>query len=273
MLGPHFEGSWITLYFSGLINKIQGNSDMALEQFQHSAVKSAHLRECKLLAYYEIGWCHLVNWNWSQASEIYTDLMTEARWSKAFYGYLAAISMGSGEGSQAACRALLNEVPSKIKNSVNVDLNSYCIRKSNLISKSKNLHYYCTIASLEILYIWQNLRLTEPQADSIIDLVNNRPTDLPPCLLSSSYLLVGLAWAKLQQLQRAEQALKISDTITQPDAHDNYISVSTAVELSRLYLELGQEGKSVEYAEKATSKYRGYDLENKLYNRVNNISY
>jgi len=243
----------------------------ALELFQAAAVKAAHLRECKLMAYYEIGWCQLIIWNWTQASEIFLDLMAEARWSKGFYGYLAAISMGASGGTVAGCRAILAELPGRIKKTVNIELESFCSRKSEMLASSKNLEYECKLATLEIIYVWKCLTLSEAQAEELILAVDNRPQQLSPSCLAVSYLLAGLSWKTLHNPHKAEQAFKISDTITQPDQRDNYVTVCVLSEMAELYHQLGQTENSLLMAERARTGYKGYHLENRLYNRVHNL--
>nr|CAD7395629.1 unnamed protein product [Timema poppensis] len=95
-----FGQSALFLFFKG-----RSNIDGALEAYQAAVVRSPQ-REIQLLCLHEVGWCHLIQLDWSKAYHCFLQLKIKSRWSKSFYTYLAAT-----EGfDQAFCRLLAFEL-------------------------------------------------------------------------------------------------------------------------------------------------------------------
>eukprot|EP00116_Pleurobrachia_bachei_P013398 sb/3473660/ len=147
--------------------------------------------------------------------------------------------MGASDRPEGS-KHLFKELPGLYKKTMNQELESYCIRKANCISTGSDLRYECHLAALEILYIWRYLTFTEQQAEFMVHTVENRPRDLTPASLASSYLFLGQAWLNLESISRAQQAFQVADNINQPNSRDNYICVATLCELTEIYLYTNQ---------------------------------
>ena len=65
-----------------------------------------------------------------------------------------SVSMGASGGSVAGCRALLSELPGRIKKTVNVELDTFCSAKVGFWFISKFL-FYCFYSVLKLLPLLQ----------------------------------------------------------------------------------------------------------------------
>eukprot|EP00116_Pleurobrachia_bachei_P019110 sb/3479372/ len=150
-MGDSVKDTWADHYFRGhMPAKLKGQCRPALDGFKMCAMKAAHLKQIKILSYYEIGLCHMINWNWGAASDIFLDMRNEAKWSKLLYTYLAAVCMGASDRPEGS-KHLFKELSGLARRTMNQELESYCIRKVRELVEGGKI---CALTGFSIIIIF-----------------------------------------------------------------------------------------------------------------------
>ena len=96
---------------------LQSNFTAALAAYERALLASEQ-REIRLLCLHEVGWSQLLLLRWEKAAQAFLRLKSDSRWSKIFYGYLSAGSLGNGfclciSGALKSCPATC-QVPNEL---------------------------------------------------------------------------------------------------------------------------------------------------------------
>lgn len=115
----------------------------------------------KILSTHEVGWCHLIQLDYSMAEDTFRSLKNSSRWSSSFYAYIETICSGSRDAlkdfsSLEETKNLLQHAPKGSQ------LDDYLARRYILFPSSaedlaaKSATFW-KLLIFELLYLWNAL--------------------------------------------------------------------------------------------------------------------
>ncbi|CAG0919064.1 unnamed protein product [Notodromas monacha] len=280
MLKKYPNGAFF-LFFSGRVELVSGNVELAMEEYQKSIDSQDELIQFHHFCFWELIWCNMFVGNWNEASKNAKRLLTESKWSRCFYAYCQAscISMKATVSAEdkEEIEELMRRVP-KYKQRIagkSVPIEKFCVRKAERFFAQGS---YLVLPAFELIFVWNGFAILSRRQDlleriysRILDtkkqiedekLVDNFKTD-NLCLCN---LLAGccLRWMGLPTLAEEyfEEALKCNVV------EDKYLLPYAAAELGYLYLSQGQNERAKKQLQFARSNFVDYSLESRLHFRV-----
>nr|CAD7260221.1 unnamed protein product [Timema shepardi] len=264
-----FGQSALFLFFKG-----RSNIDGALEAYQAAVVRSPQ-REIQLLCLHEVGWCHLIQLDWSKAYHCFLQLKIKSRWSKSFYTYLAAICTGaSGNLKQAS--QLINAIPnlSIAAQQRGAQLEIFIMRRTNRFPAEGFDQAFCRLLAFELLFLWNALpSCSVPHINTILE--DCQAQGIEP-MEGLRHLVMGAVQCCLNQYEEARASFRTciakrsdSDEATESSIGDHHITAFALYELGILLCkdpQTREEGKTLLL--QAQTNYKGYDFENRLNVRI-----
>nr|CAD7438282.1 unnamed protein product [Timema bartmani] len=266
-----FGQSALFLFFKGRVERLRSNIDGALEAYQAAVVRSPQ-REIQLLCLHEVGWCHLIQLDWSKAYHCFLQLKIRSRWSKSFYTYLAA--RASGNLKQAS--HLINGIPnlSIAAQQRGAQLEIFIMRRTNRFPSEGFDQAFCRLLAFELLFLWNALpSCSVPHINTIME--DCQAQGIEP-MEGLRHLVMGAVQCCLNQYEEARASFRTclakrsdSDQATESSIGDHHITAFALYELGILLCkdpQTREEGKTLLL--QAQTNYKGYDFENRLNVRI-----
>jgi hypothetical protein len=155
-----YPNSVIFLYFAGRTSRLARNLTLSTQSFLYAIETSKNewaevelLHMCK----YEMGFNHMMQNNWEEASLIFDQLYKEGYWSQAIFKYLTGACLDM-TGQRTEAILAFAEVPHLIKRNTNKSSTSaiehYTLRKVQLFQSSGYQDMDMTVCALEYLYLF-----------------------------------------------------------------------------------------------------------------------
>ncbi|KAJ3182594.1 hypothetical protein HDU85_002695 [Gaertneriomyces sp. JEL0708] len=149
-----YPSSFIFLFLAGRMHETTGDPAGALVQYQKVFDLNLDWRQLVHLCVWESGTCNGVLHDWKKASESYSTLYTESKWSKAIYRYLQAVYVYADDpvGNLSKATPMFAEVPGSLQKIAgkHIPLEKFVSRKSR---KFKLQGSRLLLPHLEILYV------------------------------------------------------------------------------------------------------------------------
>ncbi|XP_019761941.1 tetratricopeptide repeat protein 39C isoform X3 [Dendroctonus ponderosae] len=154
-----FGNSALFLFFAGRTSRLNSSIPSALDSFE-KAKQNANHREIKILCLHEIGWCHLIELDYSNARNTFVRLKHASRWSMSFYIYLAAICIGAVQ--DFANFSIFAELRKSSRTSRAGQLDDFLRRRvhccpKDLETAKSYTSFYFKLLVFEMLYLWNAL--------------------------------------------------------------------------------------------------------------------
>ncbi|CAG0912558.1 unnamed protein product [Notodromas monacha] len=140
----HTEGSG----FENVLS-VQGEVEWALSLYNR-VITSSKREDLSRLCSHDIGWCHLNRLRWTDASSPFLMLKRESQWSKSYYAYLSALTVGA-LGDDKRALELAQEVPTLMKK--RNPLEAFIMFRSKCIVKGRPTSMQIKVYVYEILYL------------------------------------------------------------------------------------------------------------------------
>ncbi|XP_026468600.1 tetratricopeptide repeat protein 39C-like isoform X3 [Ctenocephalides felis] len=103
-----FSEAALFLYFEGRVERLKCDLPAAVLAYERSA-RAAVQQEIQLLCLHEIGWCRLMQRDFSSAARCFEELRARSRWSRIFYTFLSALCRGAS-GNESDARGIKAEI-------------------------------------------------------------------------------------------------------------------------------------------------------------------
>lgn len=274
----------IFLFFSGRIEEIKGNIDIAIRRFEECCEAQQHWKQFHHMCYWELMWCFTYKCQWKMAY-FYADLLSkESSWSKATYVYMKAsyLSMfGEEEGRPFGEDEveLFKTVPSlKLKIAgKSLPTEKFAIRKSRRYFTQKPARL--PVPPLEMMYIWNGYAVIGKHHDlteRMLEVLNEAEAALhqapvtefladDQCLVK---LLKGLCLKYLGKVLEAEEYFSYIHLNEKKIKYDHYLIPNALLELALLYLEYDRKEEAAKLLEWAKQNYKNYSMESRTHFRI-----
>ncbi|KAF5280249.1 hypothetical protein FQA39_LY18072 [Lamprigera yunnana] len=270
-----YENSALFLFFKGRVHRLNSDICEALKAFQASVDNSTH-REVKILSLHEVGWCHLLQLDYSSAENAFATLKLCSRWSRSFYGYLSVICAGSCNSSKIwekmrEVRKLFNSSPKN--NQLDIFLMrrlSYCPSDVEDVQQ-KNSRFWALLV-YELLYLWNTL--PSCSYENIQHIINDCKKATIEPMTGLSLLIKGNCYCILNKYEDGVQCFRRCLELrknTPVNTHDAHISAFAAYELGQILIKekrTNVEGRSFLIQ---SSNFKDYDFEQRLNLRIHTL--
>lgn len=183
-----FPNSAIFLYFAGRTSRLARNLTLSTQSFVY-AIETSKKEWAEVevlhLCSYEMGFNHMMQNNWEEASKVFDLLFKERYWSQAIFRYLSGACLDM-MGQRTEAILAFAEVPYLLQKSTNSNastssIEKYVLRKVKLFQSSGYQDMDMTMCALEYLYLFnayefmdtdqleQNLELTDYALSRILE--------------------------------------------------------------------------------------------------------
>ncbi|XP_059088961.1 tetratricopeptide repeat protein 39C-like isoform X2 [Tigriopus californicus] len=263
---PEFANSALFLFFQGRVERLKANFSDALNSYEKALSVSAQ-REIQLLCLHEVGWSYLLLLQWEQSSRAFLQLKSDSRWSKSFYCYLSAVSLGAS-GDTEQCLELARETPKLARKAGNQQLERFLLRRATKMVQDQVDENYSRLLGYELLYLWNTLGACLKHSTMSIQL--DCENIYVPALEGVRQLILGSIYSNSGLVLEAKQSYgKAIKQGSEVDGGDIHAAAFAAYELGLLLCrtaETRSEGRH--YLEFARDNYRNYDFEHRLSVRI-----
>ncbi|KAJ8251814.1 hypothetical protein GJAV_G00225710 [Gymnothorax javanicus] len=274
----------IFLFFAGRAEEIKGNIDEAVALFEDGCRAQQAWKQFHHMCYWELMWCFTYKRIWKMAY-FYADLLSqESRWSKAMYLYMKAAYLSMLPREEARPFGddeveLFRQVPSfkqKIAGK-SPPTEKFAIRKARRYKAGDPVRL--PVPVLEMMYMWNGFtmirkrpELTKGMMETLMEAertlqdnpVNEYTVD-DHCVIQ---LLKGLCLKNQGQSEAAEDCFSKVYSSEKKIKFDHYLVPNALLELSLLYVDLGQREKAVKLLQKAKNNYKEYSMESRTQFRI-----
>ncbi|XP_035270311.1 tetratricopeptide repeat protein 39C-like [Anguilla anguilla] len=259
---PH---SSLFMFFKGRIQRLECQINSALTSFHDALELATDQREIQHVCLYEIGWCSMIEMNFEDAYKSFERLKDESRWSQCYYAYLTGVCQGA-TGDLDGAKTIFKDVQKLFKRKNN-QIEQFSLKKAERLRKTSPSVELCTLAAIEVLYLWKalpNCSISKLQLMSQVlqDVDDPSHTGLKNLLLGAIHKCLGNTKDAIQSFQLAvrDEAGRQSNSYVQP---------YSCYELGCILLESPESvGKGRALLLQAKEDYAGYDFENRLHVRI-----
>ncbi|ENN75984.1 tetratricopeptide repeat protein 39C isoform X2 [Dendroctonus ponderosae] len=272
-----FGNSALFLFFAGRTSRLNSSIPSALDSFE-KAKQNANHREIKILCLHEIGWCHLIELDYSNARNTFVRLKHASRWSMSFYIYLAAICIGAVQ--DFANFSIFAELRKSSRTSRAGQLDDFLRRRvhccpKDLETAKSYTSFYFKLLVFEMLYLWNALAsCSREKVDLILTECKNMisPSDEPRLGLAN--LILGSCHSIKGDLKLS--AIYFRNCLSQrknelATAEDAHISAFAQYELGHILTQSEETREEGKLLLEQMNRYSHYDFEARLNVRIHSI--
>uniref|UniRef100_A0A3Q0SFK9 Tetratricopeptide repeat domain 39C n=1 Tax=Amphilophus citrinellus TaxID=61819 RepID=A0A3Q0SFK9_AMPCI len=227
----------------------------ALTSFSSALDLASDQREIQHVCLYEIGWCSMIELNYSEAYRAFDRLATESRWSQCYYAYLTGGNHVTEP--QVIWRELL---PFSRIGYATASFSAEKLRSSSLFKE------LCILSVIEILYLWKAL----PNCSNakLQTMIQGTGIDDASCE-GLKNLLLGAISKCLNNTKDAIQYFHLAARDEVGCLSNSYVQPYSCYELACVLLNSPESaGKGRMLMLQAKEDYAGYDFENRLHVRI-----
>uniref|UniRef100_A0A3P9KQH9 Tetratricopeptide repeat domain 39C n=1 Tax=Oryzias latipes TaxID=8090 RepID=A0A3P9KQH9_ORYLA len=262
---PMYPNSSLFMFFKGRVQRLECQISCALTSFSNALDLASDQREIQHVCLYEIGWCSMIELNYTEAYRAFERLKTESRWSQCYYAYLTGVCQGA-TGDLEGAVAVFKDVQKLFKRKNN-QIELFSIKRSEKLRSSSLSKELCSLAVIEILYLWKALpNCSTAKLQAMTDVL--QMIEDVSCL-GLKNLLLGAINKCLQNTKEAIQYFHLAATDEVGGLSNSYVQPYSCYELACVLLNSPETaGKGQMLMLQAKEDYAGYDFENRLHVRI-----
>ncbi|XP_038573904.1 tetratricopeptide repeat protein 39C-like isoform X2 [Micropterus salmoides] len=150
-----YPNSSLFMFFKGRVQRLECQISSALTSFRDALDLASDQREIQHVCLYEIGWCSMIELNYSEAYRAFERLKTESRWSQCYYAYLTGVCQGA-TGDLEGAVTVFKDVQRLFKRKNN-QIELFSMKRAEKLRSPSLSKELCILSVIEILYLWKAL--------------------------------------------------------------------------------------------------------------------
>ncbi|KAL7875636.1 hypothetical protein AOLI_G00105990 [Acnodon oligacanthus] len=260
-----YPDSSLFMFFKGRVLRLECQISSALTSFNSALELATGQREIQHICLYEIGWCSMIELSFTDAFKAFDRLRTESRWSQCYYAYLTGVCQGAAGDLDGAC-SVLKDAARLFRRKHN-QIEQFSMRKAEDLRKLPPTREWCTMAAIEVLYLWKALPNSSTSKLQIMIQVLQQMEDSSCSGLN--YLLLGAVHKCLGNSTNAVQCFQVALRDEQGRLSNSYVQPYSLYELGCIFLESPEStAKGRALLLQAKEDFSAYDFENRLHVRI-----
>ncbi|XP_017326821.1 tetratricopeptide repeat protein 39C isoform X2 [Ictalurus punctatus] len=260
-----YPESSLFIFFKGRVLRLECEISRALTCFNNALELASEQREIQHICLYEIGWCSMIELSFSEAYRAFERLRTESRWSQCYYSYLTGVCQGASGDLDGAC-SVLKDASLLFKRKHN-QIEQFSMRKAEDLRKPRPTKEQCTMAAIEILYLWKALPNCSNTKLQLMIEVLQQMDGSSYCGLK--HLLLGAVHKSLGDNANAVQCFQVALRDEEGRVSNSYVQPYSLYELGCVLLENPEStAKGRALLLQAKEEFSAYDFENRLHVRI-----
>ncbi|XP_030606866.1 tetratricopeptide repeat protein 39C-like isoform X3 [Archocentrus centrarchus] len=260
-----YPNSSLFIFFKGRVQRLECEISSALTSFSSALDLASDQREIQHVCLYEIGWCSMIELNYSEAYRAFDRLATESRWSQCYYAYLTGVCQGA-TGDLEGAVAVFKDVQRLFKRKNN-QIELFSTKRAEKLRSSSLFKELCILSVIEILYLWKALpNCSNAKLQTMIQVLQG--IDDASCE-GLKNLLLGAISKCLNNTKDAIQYFHLAARDEVGRLSNSYVQPYSCYELACVLLNSPESaGKGRMLMLQAKEDYAGYDFENRLHVRI-----
>uniref|UniRef100_A0A3Q2PMD2 Tetratricopeptide repeat domain 39C n=1 Tax=Fundulus heteroclitus TaxID=8078 RepID=A0A3Q2PMD2_FUNHE len=262
---PVYPNSSLFMFFKGRVQRLECQISSALTSFNEALHLASDQREIQHVCLYEIGWCSMIELNYSEAYRAFERLKAESRWSQCYYAYLTGVCQGA-TGDLEGAVATFKDVQKLFKRKNN-QIEVFSLKRSEKFRSPGLSKELCILSVIEILYLWKALPNCSSAKLQAMTHVLQGIEDASCTGLKN--LLLGAISRCLLNTKDAVQYFHLAARDEVGRQCNSYVQPYSCYELASVLLnspESAAKGRMLML--QAKEEYAGYDFENRLHVRI-----
>ncbi|KAM6918582.1 tetratricopeptide repeat protein 39C-like [Xenentodon cancila] len=260
-----YPNSSLFMFFKGRVQRLECQIGSALTSFNNALDLASDHREIQHICLYEIGWCSMIELNYSEAYRAFERLKTESRWSQCYYAYLTGACQGA-TGDLEGAVAVFKDVQRLFKRKNN-QIELFSLKRAEKLRSSSLSEEVCILSVIEILYLWKALPNCSTAKLQMMTHVLQGIDDASCAGLTN--LLLGAINKCLHNTKDAIQCFHRAARDEVGRLSNSYVQPYSCYELGCVLLnspETATNGRMLML--QAKEDFAGYDFENRLHVRI-----
>ncbi|XP_019734770.1 tetratricopeptide repeat protein 39C-like [Hippocampus comes] len=260
-----YPNSSLFMFFKGRVQRLESQMSAALTSFNSALQLASEQREIQHVCLYEIGWCNMIELNYSEAFKAFERLKNESRWSQCYYAYLTAVCQGAMGDLQGAS-GVFNDVQKLFKRKNN-QIELFSMKKAEKLRMPSLSKELCILSIIEILYLWKALcNCSTSKLHTMMQVL--QAIDDASCA-GLKNLLLGTVNKCLHNKKDAIQYFQVALRDEMGLLSNSYVQPYACYELGCMLLnDTESAAKGHALMLQAKEDYAGYDFENRLHVRI-----
>ncbi|XP_036453073.1 LOW QUALITY PROTEIN: tetratricopeptide repeat protein 39C-like [Colossoma macropomum] len=260
-----YPDSSLFMFFKGRVLRLECQISSALTSFNSALELATGQREIQHICLYEIGWCSMIELSFTDAFRAFDRLRTESRWSQCYYAYLTGVCQGAAGDLDGAC-SVLKDAARLFRRKHN-QIEQFSMRKAEDLRKLPPTRERCTMAAIEVLYLWKALPNSSTSKLQLMIQVLQQMEDSSCSGLK--HLLLGAVHKCLGNSANAVQCFQVALRDEQGHLCNSYVQPYSLYELGCIFLESPEStAKGKALLLQAKEDFSAYDFENRLHVRI-----
>ncbi|XP_070774260.1 tetratricopeptide repeat protein 39C-like isoform X3 [Enoplosus armatus] len=260
-----YPNSSLFMFFKGRVQRLECQISSALTSFRDALDLASDQREIQHVCLYEIGWCSMIELNYSEAYRAFERLKMESRWSQCYYAYLTGVCQGA-TGDLEGAATVFKDVQRLFKRKNN-QIELFSMKRAEKLRSPSLSKELCILSVIEILYLWKALPNCSTAKLQTMAQVLQEIDDASCAGLKN--LLLGAINKCLQNTKDAIQYFHLAARDEVGRLSNSYVQPYSCYELSCVLLNTPESaGKGRMLMLQAKEDYAGYDFENRLHVRI-----
>uniref|UniRef100_A0A665UK10 Tetratricopeptide repeat protein 39C-like n=1 Tax=Echeneis naucrates TaxID=173247 RepID=A0A665UK10_ECHNA len=258
-----YPNSSLFMFFKGRVQRLECQITSALTSFSDALELASDQREIQHVCLYEIGWCSMIELNYSEAYRAFERLKTESRWSQCYYAYLTAVCQGA-TGDLDGALSVFKDVQKLFKRKNN-QIELFSMKRAEKLRSPSLSKELCIMSVIEILYLWKAL----PNSSSVKLHTMAQGTHIDDASNSGlKNLLLGAINGCLHNTKDAIQYFQLAMRDEVGRLTNSYVQPYSCYELGCVLLNTAEARTGRMLMLQAKEDYAGYDFENRLHVRI-----
>ncbi|XP_038573903.1 tetratricopeptide repeat protein 39C-like isoform X1 [Micropterus salmoides] len=260
-----YPNSSLFMFFKGRVQRLECQISSALTSFRDALDLASDQREIQHVCLYEIGWCSMIELNYSEAYRAFERLKTESRWSQCYYAYLTGVCQGA-TGDLEGAVTVFKDVQRLFKRKNN-QIELFSMKRAEKLRSPSLSKELCILSVIEILYLWKALPNSSTATLQTMTQVLQGIDDASCTGLKN--LLLGAISKCLHNTKDAIQYFHLAARDEVGRLSNSYVQPYSCYELGCVLLNNPESaGKGRMLMLQAKEDYAGYDFENRLHVRI-----
>ncbi|XP_076149625.1 tetratricopeptide repeat protein 39C-like [Alosa pseudoharengus] len=260
-----YPNSSLFMFFKGRVQRLECQINSALTSFNNALELATDQREIQHVCLYEIGWCSMIELRFAEAYKAFDRMRTESRWSQCYYAYLTGVCQGAA-GDLDGSAKVFKDIQ-KLSKRKNNQIEQFSIRRAEHLRKQSPTREHCTLAVIEVLYLWKALANSSTSKLQHMTQVLKDIEDASCAGLRN--LLLGAIHKCLGNTKEAIQCFHLAARDEEGRLTNSYVQPYSCYELGCVLLDSPEStAKGRGLLLQAKEDYAGYDFENRLHVRI-----
>uniref|UniRef100_A0A8C4F4Y8 Tetratricopeptide repeat domain 39C n=1 Tax=Dicentrarchus labrax TaxID=13489 RepID=A0A8C4F4Y8_DICLA len=260
-----YPNSSLFMFFKGRVQRLECQISSALTSFRDALDLASDQREIQHVCLYEIGWCSMIELNYTEAYRAFERLKTESRWSQCYYAYLTGVCQGA-TGDLEGAVSVFKDVQRLFKRKNN-QIELFSMKRAEKLRSTSLFKELCILSVIEILYLWKALPNCSTTKLQTMTQVLQGIDDASSAGLKN--LLLGAINKCLHNTKDAIQYFHLAARDEVGRLSNSYVQPYSCYELGCVLLNTPESvAKGRMLMLQAKEDYAGYDFENRLHVRI-----